>query len=323
MRLLMIAALCLLSAPVSGNEIELQGTLRMFDLQSEPTSRVTIRPLREFQIRSGNYEAHAREGDRLWRGVPWNIKVEMEPESKQARVIFWIDDTDFQFDESDEAVFDESFELGNVEPRSLKLFSFPNGSLMQLVLSPRIVSEDMSPGRLTVSNAGLLRFCLKHTKVLMDDTFVLGSISGFGEEIVLDVPDQALVTLAFESRADRRPIGRYEDGVISIPLEEGHELSLSGVRIGPMGNDLAGPYIVYGAIRPSTSSLADVREIVETRLRDRHSGPRLDALLSAFRANPFGALGRVTVRSEHDMSEHLERWAGTFGEKLEACSVSD
>ncbi|MDZ7789163.1 MAG: hypothetical protein U5L08_01445 [Xanthomonadales bacterium] len=290
--------------------------------ESEPTSRVTIRPLREFQIRSGNYEAHSREGDPLYRGVPWNLKVEMDPESEQARVIFWVDDADFQLDDSDEAVFDRSFNIGNVEPRSLKLFTWPNGSLLQLVLVPRTISEGLSPIPMTTGNTGLLRFCLKHTKVLMDDTFVLGSISGFGEKITLDVPDRALIRMALEPRADRRPIGRYEDGVISIPLEDGHELSLSGVRIGPMGNDLAGPYIVYGTIRQSTTSLADMREVVESRLHKQHSGQRLDALLRAFRANPFGALGRVTVGSDHELSEHLERWAGAFGEKLAACSVS-
>lgn len=322
MRLCRFATLFMLCAPAFGAEIELEGTLRMFDLQSEPTSRVTIRPVREFQIRSGNYEAHSREGDPLYRGVPWNLKVEMEPESERARVIFWIDDADFQFDGSDEAVFDHSFDIGNVEPRSLKLFSLPNGSLLQLILVPRVVSEGLSPAPLTAKNTGLLRFCLKHTKVLMDDTFVLGSVSGFGEKIVLDVPDRALITMAMEPREDRRPIGRYEDGVVSIPLEDGHELSLSGVRIGPMGNDLAGPYIVYGSIEASMSDLADIRELVETRLQERHSGERLNALLRAFRANPFGALGRVTVGSDHEISEHLQRWAGAFGEKLEACSVS-
>ena len=323
MRLMTILVLLLSSASVLGAELEMKGTLRLFEQQSGEQSRVTIRTIGEFEVRRGDYEWHVREGNPHYRGVPWNLIVGLDPVTQNARVTFWIDDADLQFGDDDDAIVQEEFHAGNFEPRNFKLDSLPDGSLIQLSLVPNSIPEALPPSPLTALDAGLMRFCLKHSKVLMDDTFVLGSITGFGEKIVVDVPERAVISLSMEPINDWRPIGAYQDGVITVPMTEGHQLSISGVRIGPGGNDPGGPYVVYGSIEASNASLPEVRESVEERLKQQHSGERLEALLQAFRANPFGALGRVTVGSDRDASEHLERRAGPFGEKLWACSVSD
>lgn len=323
MRLMIMLVLALSSASVLGTDLEIKGTLRLFEQQSGDQSRVAIRTIGEFEVRRGYYEWHVREGNPHYRGVPWNLIVGLDPATQNAQVTFWIDDADLQFGEDDDAIVQEEFHVGNFEPRNFKLDSFPDGSLIQLSLVPKSIPEALPPAPLTALDAGLTRFCLKHSKVLMDDTFVLGSITGFGEKLVIDVPERAVVSLSMEPIHDWRPIGTYENGVISVPMTGGHQLSISGVRIGPMGNDPGGPYVVYGSIEASQASLPEVRDRVEERLKQQHSGERLEALLQAFRANPFGALGRVTVGSDRDPSEHLERRAGPFGEELSACSVAD
>jgi hypothetical protein len=323
MRRIVLIALIFLSPSVFGSNLQVWGILRVLEPSSGEQKPGTIQTLSEFEIRRGNYEHHAREWHPNYRGIPWNLVVELDDETQNARVTFWIDGTDLRFDESDEPIISDEFPIGELEPRHLRLLGFPDGSLLQLTLVPRTIPEALRPAPLRATEDGLTRFCLKHTKVLMDDTFVLGSVTGFGEKIVLEIPEMAVVNMSMQRLHEWPPIGTYEDGVIDIPMPGGHQLSLTGVRIGPTGSDLGGPYLVYGSIKPSQSSLTEMRDRVEERLKQQHSGDRLMALIEAFRANPFGTLSRITVGNDRETSEQLERKAGSFGQSLEACSVSD
>jgi len=321
MKGLLIVLLYCMFSPVLAAPIEVTGKLRILEPKDNHLESTQAVPLYDFAIRRGNFESHAREGYPHYRGVPWNLLVAVDPQTNLVRTTVWIDDKDLWFTDDDEALVVDEFDAGTLVPRALELYKFADGAVLQLVLIPEGIPPALEPIELTERSFGLDRFCLKHAKVIMDDTFVLGAVSGFGEKVVVDIPELALVSMSLSPLYDWKPIGTYEDGVVKVPLEDGHELSVSGVRVGPEGNVLGGPFTVFGAIEASDRLLRDVRKQVEEELAKQHEGKRLEALLAAFRANPFGALGRITVGNAEGGNENLDRYAGLFGKKLNACSA--
>lgn len=314
----LFALLMLFSVHCIGAAVELSGHLQIIERAAD--GQITATPVADFIIRRGNFEYHATEGSAHFQGVPWSVVVDIDEPTSQTTVTAWLDhDGDRRIGTEDEALLEIQFDARDLASQSWRIAQLGERIWAQLAITPRIVPERPEPVRLTGTSMGLSRFCLKHAKVLMDDSFVLGSLTGFGQKVVMDVPGRALVSMSLEPLYDWEPIGHYEDGQVRINLSDGHQLSVAGVRIGPEGSLLGGPFVVFGAIEPSKTTLQDVRQRVRAELAERHSGDRLQALLTAFQTNPFGALGRITIGNAESGSEALDRYAGTFGDKLAHC----
>ena len=128
-----------------------------------------------------------------------------------------------------------------------------------------LVSEDLV--KLAVdyrANSKMLGFlCLTKSSVVVDQRYYLGEISGFGEWLSIEIPELAQVSISLQPLRDWQPIGSYADGVMLIPLADGHELKLMGIGIGPTNTVSEGPFIVYGNTHlDGNISLAAVNGVV-------------------------------------------------------------
>ncbi len=90
--------------------------------------------------------------------------------------------------------------------------------------------------------------CLTKTAVVMDNTLQLGELRGFGEWILFEVPQNYQVTISLLPLREWNAIGEFENGTISLQLDDGHHLALQGAGIGPSSLKRGGPFPVYGNI---------------------------------------------------------------------------
>ncbi|MEE4296641.1 MAG: hypothetical protein V2J20_08510 [Wenzhouxiangella sp.] len=321
MRTVLILMLLLAASPTSAEEIEFEGSLRLVGVSSPDGAAPTITPLADFVVRQGNYQYNLREGQPNYQGIPWNFLLEKRSPRK-VQVVFWIAEDDGWFDETDEAIVNEIYDGGALKPIAFDLYAFPDGSTLQVTVSPKQIPQPLSPMEFTMQEAGLAMFCIKHAQIIMNGAFVMGAIAdGFGEEIVIDVPDRSLIIMSLLPEEGYEVIGRYEHGVITIPLDDGDELSVTGLRLGPMGDEPGGPFEVYGAFLPSERTMEEARASTVRWLQKQHTGQVLKAHVDAIKASPFGVIGRITVRSRQRRSEYIQRYAGPWGNRLHACSV--
>lgn len=136
----------------------------------------------------------------------------------------------------------------------------------------------------------------------------------------MGAPGLAKVSMSFNPIYDWTPIGSFQDGVIEIPLEAGHLLTVHAVKYGPGGFDVGGPFTVYGSIDPPETTLELAREILDFKISKRFTGDRLDVLREATANNPFGHMGRGTIGNSTKHSEHFIRVGANFGKSLTECS---
>jgi len=262
----------------------------------------------------GSFALASYPGSETYRGVPWRLRVELGDE-RQARVVFWLNDDNFQLDPGDEVVIDQAVDLGGFEALSLPLYEFDEGARLLLNLSPRPVPPALEPVALEADAFGLNFLCLKRSAIVVDNAFFLSSVSGFGRNIKVRIPGLADVTMSlveFEE-ADWEPIGTYEHGLIEVDLGSGHLLSVHGARYGPEGSDMGGPFTVFGAVRAPSRTVDEARDSLELMLGQFDMAPaRQTVLLEAARTSPYGGLTGVTVEWG-ELGPQLERAASRFG----------
>jgi|GEM_PF-2925128 len=300
----------------------LAGKVEM-DVQSlliRPTSS-DVKTLWRVKQKGGSTESHAREGRPEYRGVPWNWNLRLSDDGV-ARLVFWIDDKDTWFKADDTAIIDKTFDMTLMETHSINLFTFDDSTQLRLLLTPIPVEPELEEAPLTALAYGLNFMCMKNSAVVVDENFYLGSATGFGEKLVVGIPGLALVNMSFTPIHNWTPIGTYYAGVIEVPLEGGHLLSVLNVGIGPKGFSSGGPFTIYGAIGEPENTVEEARELLDFIMeRDgKFSGERLEIIKQATRNNPYGHMGRLTIGTDSDYSEHLKRGVGRFGKGLPECS---
>jgi len=116
--------------------------------------------------------------------------------------------------------------------------------ISQLTTSPELQVTD-------ISEAGsVFRFlCLTKTTVAINNSFSLGELKGFGEWAFFQTSDNYQVSVSLLPLRDWNAIGQFEEGVISLQLNEGEVMELRGVGIGPSSIKRGGPFPVYGNIQ--------------------------------------------------------------------------
>lgn len=109
-----------------------------------------------------------------------------------------------------------------------------------------------------VSAAGsIFRFlCLTKTTVAINNSLNPGELKGFGEWAYFQIPNKYQVTVSLLPLRDWNAIGQFEDGIISLQLDEGEVMELRGVGIGPSSLERGGPFPVYGNIQQLNASNA-------------------------------------------------------------------
>lgn len=99
--------------------------------------------------------------------------------------------------------------------------------------------------------------CLTKTAVLIDNRHSLGELRGFGEWVVFEIPNNYKVNVSLLPLRDWTAIGEYRDGNITLALEDGHQLSMTGAGLGPSSLKRGGPFPVYGSIEQLRPKLGE------------------------------------------------------------------
>lgn len=115
---------------------------------------------------------------------------------------------------------------------------------IQSTTSPELQASDIS------ESGSVFRFlCLTKTTVAINNSLNLGELKGFGEWAFFQAPDNYQVTVSLLPLRDWNAIGQFEDGIISLQLDEDEVMELRGVGIGPSSLKHGGPFPVYGNIQ--------------------------------------------------------------------------
>ncbi|MDA0281703.1 MAG: hypothetical protein O3C29_14930 [Proteobacteria bacterium] len=116
--------------------------------------------------------------------------------------------------------------------------------ISQLTTTPELRVTD-------IREAGsVFRFlCLTKTTVAINNSLNLGELRGFGEWAFFQAPNNYQVTVSLLPLRDWNAIGQFEDGIISLQLNEGEVIELRNVGIGPSSLKRGGPFPVYGTIQ--------------------------------------------------------------------------
>jgi hypothetical protein len=137
--------------------------------------------------------------------------------------------------------------------------------------------------------------CFTKTSVIVDNNFCLGELTGFGEWAMIEIPEFFRISLSLVPIRDWEPVGEYEDGEISIVLEDAHLLSLVGMGLGPAGQSREGPITVYGELAKIQSAATDQDELTSP-----NSDPQFPAAIRtnvslAIAANPYRTINRASL----------------------------
>ena len=142
--------------------------------------------------------------------------------------------------------------------RGNKSMPMLGGSDNQAAYNTELLASDVS------DPASIFRFlCLTRTSVVLNGSLNLGELKGFGEWAFFDVPNNYQVTVSLLPLREWSAIGVFEDGNISLQLEDGNQLELRGAGMGPSGIQRGGPFPVYGHIQKFSAANRAVTAITE------------------------------------------------------------
>lgn len=124
---------------------------------------------------------------------------------------------------------------------------------LQLSNSLELQASDFS------ETGSVFRFlCFTRTTVAIDNPLNLHELKGFGEWISFQTPDNYAVIVSLLPLREWRAIGQFEDGIISLQLDDDEVMELNDVGIGPSSLKRGGPFPVYGNIRKFAADNAPV-----------------------------------------------------------------
>lgn len=153
---------------------------------------------------------------------------------------------------------------------------------------PALLAEVASTG-----NAVFNFLCFTSTSAIVDNSFFVGELGGFGEWATIEIPDFFRVSLSLRPIRDWPPVGQYSDGTISIELEGEHLLTLNGASLGPEGSRAKGRLTVFGEIEkiavsvPTVSSGSEVQKLVSVT---DYSGTITQNVVLASQVNPYSSI---------------------------------
>lgn len=128
--------------------------------------------------------------------------------------------------------------------------------------------------------------CLTKTSVALNDSSISGELEGFGEWINFEIVDGYRISISLLPLREWKAIGQFEDGLITVPLEDGDVMQLRNIGLGPSGLQRGGPFSVYGNIQSLASDSAKENTAIDNIVAG------VDSRLSPLTQKYFGALLR-------------------------------
>ncbi len=257
------------------------------------------------------YEFHSTkigDFDNLQPGGFWDLELAMD-ENHRLNVLFYIKD-------KSKPLFSQSIDVSGLAISSHVLYVFDEGQI-QLNVVPKVHPGLPENIPLTADNFGLDHLCFNRSAVILDESFYLGQFTGFGERLVVGVPELNHVELSLKPLKDWKPIGTYLKGTIHIELDDNHLLKLMRVGVGPSGYENGGPFIVYGTVGPSKTNKEQTLEDALYKLNYEYKSERwqkyLDTLIEAKKMNPYVAISAGTIGTNYFPPIQLENAIGSIG----------
>jgi hypothetical protein len=155
---------------------------------------------------------------------------------------------------------------------------------------PALLAEVASTG-----NAVFNFLCFTSTSAIVDNSFFVGDLSGFGEWATFEIPEFFRVSLSLQPIRDWAPVGRYTDGTISIELEGEHLLTLNGTSLGPQGSRVKDQLTVYGVLEKIAVGVSNSPEVEKSIPADDYPATLAGNLLLASQVNPFRSIAGINL----------------------------
>lgn len=155
---------------------------------------------------------------------------------------------------------------------------------------PALLAEVASTG-----NAVFNFLCFTSTSVIVDNSFFVGELSGFGEWATIEIPEFFRVGLSLQPVRDWVPVGEYRDGTISIELEDMHLLTLNGASLGPQGSRLKGRFTVFGEIEKIAANASGGSDVEKSISAVDYPEALVRNVTLASQANPFRSIASVSL----------------------------
>ncbi len=262
---------------------------------------VKIKKISQMKKYYGGFnEIHSSHEWRLYPGGVWNIETRLN-EQNIFSIVFWIKD-------KNKPEINKDFNVSTLEMTTFTLLKTNKGEL-KINIVPKMIEEELQPIKLGADNFGLNHFCLRNSAIIVDDNFYVGKLTGFAERIELRFPNFYDIDISLIPLRDWKQIGTYNNGEISIDMDENHILTLLNVGVGPSGYQKGGPFKVYGAMKPPTHDRNDLLEGKE-KYGFKGVSARIKKIISkANRENKFSIIG-ITTGNDNNTSKHLKRTIG-------------
>ncbi|MEM9530539.1 MAG: hypothetical protein AAGA23_06450 [Pseudomonadota bacterium] len=307
--LCLLITLLLSGTSVLANKIELKATIY---LETETGLEVLLDG-----TTAGSFEFHSWEKHENYQGEPINILVGLD-EQREVWIKAWISDASTHLSSEDVLIVDTALDATALVAATTPIYRFENGARVFVNTTPQLAESQPSPITLKAESMGLNYLCLNNSSVIVDDTFQLGRVSGFGARFTIDVPDFNLVTFSMIEFPGYVPIGEYDQGLIRIPLGQ-NELTINAVRFGASGRFFEGPFTIFGSLDPNEQSPQQSRSKAAERIRERLPEDKAQTLIDQMNVSPYAPLVRVTSSLMVEPTPQLERIIGPWGTELEVC----
>jgi len=269
-----------------------------------------------FKMYTGSMsEVHSTK-DNSFPGGYWNLELRML-DNNSFQYTYWqsegVSGGEFWLEKGRKNEREEMIDISI--PRSYST-SFSNNKEGTLILDilPNISSNSLSAIEISDDSFSLKSLCFNQSAIIIDESFYLGMFNGFGERLAVGIPSLALVNLSLKPMRNWNPIGNFNNGTISISLENGHLLNIFNVGIGPSGFKKGGPFIIYGEKLSPEKTREEAIEFSLKHQRNNLSPQRKAVFEHAIKTNPFVGLSRGTIGNDRGKKiyPYVEKVIGGF-----------
>ena len=182
---------------------------------------------------------------------------------------------------------------------------------LKINILPQRIKQKLVAIKLNQDSFGLNHFCFKNSAMIIDNNFYIGKLSGFSERVQIRISEFYTIDLALKPLNDWKSIGKLNDGVIEIDIDEDHILTLLNVGMGPSGFQKGGPFNVYGAIYENSYRREEALKIAE-KYDFIDSNTRIKSIIMKANHENEYILSGVTRAFNSEPTEHLLRTVGDF-----------
>lgn len=253
-------------------------------------------------LQTGLAEMHGRAD--MNAGL-WDLYVHAEDGARAARY-------EFRERQGDETETGKVIDVSGLQPAFIELMNLETGETLVLRITPGLEETPGDALTLTEVAYGLNFLCLRDSLMVVNETFVVAELNGFGERMSADIPSLANLAFSLREIRDWQPIGVFKDGKIEIPLDHGDVVSVYNVGIGPEGFTRGGPFKVFGNIAEPTGERTEAIESTEKFLPDRYPEQRATAIIKSIKQSPYARLTAQTIGSDQMWSDALVKRIGLF-----------